>query len=290
MALAATNKQVPDHAILDHFDKQTYLGNQYSVNRSFTIGTAETPLILIQNIQSGNSTLFKALFQNLIKVSENTAAKSVMLNVYLNPTFAGAGTQTVAFVADVSGSLNNTYFLLNDEQGNGYYVWFNINSAGTDPAIAGRTGVEVDGATNASAATLGSAAKPLIAALNSAHSFGVSGTSTITITNLVVGPFVPASDGAAPTGFTFAVTSGEGSMITPVNMRPSYGNNSVATVSINPTASANGTLVDTISAAALSVSSSNLLKILDEGQSLMITSTASTSSTAINVILQWYEL
>jgi hypothetical protein len=169
--LAATNKQVPDHSIMDRFNKQTYLGNQYSVNKSFTIGASETVLILLQNVQTGNQQTLLSLFQNLMKVSSQTASQSVILNAYINPTFSAAGTA-----------------------------------------------------------------------------------------------------------------------LTPVNMRSSYGNNAIATVTYTPTVSVNGTLVDSISAAALSVSSSDLLKILDNGQNLLLTGTASASSTAINVIMQWYEL
>lgn len=286
--LPANNKQIPDHSILDLNGKQAYLANQYSATKAFSVGTGETKLLLLKNATSGagNGT---ALFQNLLKVVENTAAKSVILNIYLNPTVA-AGAQTIAFAADSAGSLNSTYFLLNDEQGNGYYVWFNINSAGVNPAIAGRTGVQVAGATNASAATLGTAAKALIIALNGGNSFSATGTATLTITNLISGPSVPASDGAAPTGFVFTVTAGAGTPLTPVNLRSAYGDNSIAQVSESPIASANGTLIDSISAAAQSVASSDLLKILDAGQSILVTSIASASSTSINTILQWYEL
>ena len=63
--LPATNKQIPDHSILDHFDKQTYLGNQYSASASFTVGASEIPLLLMTNVQTGSSSNFKALFQRL---------------------------------------------------------------------------------------------------------------------------------------------------------------------------------------------------------------------------------
>lgn len=119
--------------------------------------------------------------------------------------------QTVGLVADVSGSLNSKYFLLEDASGaNKYYVWFNINSAGVDPAVAGRTGVQITGSTNASAATLGTAVASAVAALNSTNSFTTSGTSTVTITDKVAGPLVIASDGTAATGFTFTATTGSG--------------------------------------------------------------------------------
>lgn len=129
-------------------------------------------------------------------------------------TTTGTGTQTIVPRADVSGNLNNTYFLLQDAaSAHLYYVWFNINSAGVDPLIAGRTGVPITGATNVSAATLGTSIASAIAALNGTNSFTATGTTTVTVTNKVAGPFVPMTDGAVPTGFTFATTAGGNSTI-----------------------------------------------------------------------------
>lgn len=120
--------------------------------------------------------------------------------------------QTVATVADSSGSLNNKYFYLNSANGTtGYYVWFNVNSAGTDPAIAGKTGIAVAIATGATAGTVGSTMATAIAAVGSSLVFSASGTTTVTITSLVTGPMVLATD-AGSTGFTFAGTTGTGTL------------------------------------------------------------------------------
>lgn len=113
--------------------------------------------------------------------------------------------QTVTVVADVSGSLNSKYFLLSSPTVN-YYVWFNINSAGVDPALAGKTGIEVAAATSASANTIAVAMASAIDGL-AAFVAPVPGAAIVTITNAVAGPATPASEGAAPTGFTFAVTA-----------------------------------------------------------------------------------
>ena len=51
----------------------------------------------------------------------------------------------INMVADVSSSLNNSYFTIysaNDERG--YYVWYNVDGAGIDPSIAGYIGIQVD--------------------------------------------------------------------------------------------------------------------------------------------------
>lgn len=128
-----------------------------------------------------------------------------------------AGVQTISPVADVAGSLNNKYFFLNS-QGNThrYYVWINVNGAGTDPMIAGRTGIEVDVATGATAAAVGTALAAAIAAAGGGNDFTATGTTTVTVTNKVVGPYTAATDAGA-TGFTFAITAGGTSTVT-VNM------------------------------------------------------------------------
>lgn len=170
--LAATNKQVPENAILDYFNKQVYLANTYSAAANFTVGASEIPLLLLSNLQTGNITNIKGLFQNFLKVIGKTASNSITLNAYLNPTVTGAGT----------------------------------------------------------AATI-------------------------------------------------------------INLRPSYGvTGSLATIATSPSVSANGTLVDSISAPALSVGISQSLKILDQNQILLITGIASAASTSITAILQWFEI
>lgn len=280
-----TKNQVPDHAILDYFNKQTYLGNQFMTCQAFTVSTSELPILLLAN---PSKTL--SLFQNLIGALSLTAAHTLAFKVYFNPTIT-AGAQTVGLVADVSGSLNSTYFLLNDAQGNKFYVWFNINSAGVDPAIAGRTAIPVTGATNVTAATLGAAMAIAIAAANGAASFTTSGTSTVTITNKVKGSFTPAVDGAAATGFTFAVTSASnGTVVTPSNMRPASNTTAQGVITISPTITSNGSLINTISSQALINGQSNVLSILDPGQTLLVTSIASASSSSIVGQMGWMEL
>lgn len=133
-------------------------------------------------------------------------------NLCTNLTISAQVDQAV-FVADSGGSLNNTYFLISSPTVN-YYVWFNINSAGTDPALSGKTGIAVAGATGASAATLATAARTAIAAVGSSAVFSTGGSSaTVTITNLVGGKVTNIADGAAPTSFTFSTpTPGVGVM------------------------------------------------------------------------------
>ena len=67
----------------------------------------------------------------------------------------------ITYAPDVAGSLNSTYWTFQVLTAAGattdYYVWHNINSAGVDPTPGG-TGIEVAGATSATAATLQAAA------------------------------------------------------------------------------------------------------------------------------------
>lgn len=117
--------------------------------------------------------------------------------------------QTVIPVADSSGSLNSTYWLLNSaSDAYKFYVWYNINSAGVDPAVSGRTGIQVTGATNATAATLATATRTAILANATAatlFSVAVSSSTHVDITNIQSGKTTAASDGVAATGFAFSV-------------------------------------------------------------------------------------
>lgn len=115
----------------------------------------------------------------------------------------------VTTVADVAGSLNSKYFLL-DSPSTDYYVWYNINSLGVDPLVPGRTGVMITGATNASAATLATSTKTAVDALALFVATNVG--AVITITGASPGNTPDTTDGAAPTGFTFS-TFTQGALI-----------------------------------------------------------------------------
>lgn len=294
MTTPATNRQVPDHSIMDAFNKQNYLGNQFIFPFNSTIAsTAETALILLSNpavTGSGFPSAYKAIFTNYMKSVCLTASQNATFRTYYAPTIT-AGTQTVAMAADSGGSLNSTYFLLNGPGNTDkYYVWFNINSAGVDPAVASRTGIQVAGATNASAATLGAA---MVVAINlaAAADFTATGTSTVTLTNTSTAAFTAIVDGAAPTSFVFAVTSvGVGTVQTAVNTRPASGVSSIASLSTRPTASANGTLVQA-SACIPGISDGvQMMNILDPSKSLLITVQVSANSTVVCPSIGWFEL
>jgi hypothetical protein len=106
--------------------------------------------------------------------------------------------ETVTTIA--SDSLGGTYFLI-DSPTTAYYVWFDIADGSSDPAPAGRTGIEVDLTEGDSAATVAAA---LAAALNANANFGaqVSGNVVIVV-SVTGGPAPDASD--VDTGFTINV-------------------------------------------------------------------------------------
>lgn len=117
-----------------------------------------------------------------------------------------AEVQTVTTVADVAGSLNSKYFVFYDAgNAHGYYVWYNINSAGVDPAVAGLTGIQVAGATAATANTLATATRAAINAVSGIAVVASGATNAVIISAVYPGTATAAADGVAPTGFGFSV-------------------------------------------------------------------------------------
>jgi hypothetical protein len=81
-----TANQNPSNSILDAFDKQTYLGNQFSiVGPVGPPASVETPYLLISN----PSTSPKSLFVNFQSWVDNDV---VLVNIYANPTVLTNGT------------------------------------------------------------------------------------------------------------------------------------------------------------------------------------------------------
>jgi len=129
-------------------------------------------------------------------------------NIKIEPMVVTWGTdtaqvQTVTTVADSSGSLNNKYFFFYEPDGTGHYVWYDVSSGGSDPALAGFTAHEVDITTDDTANSVASATQAVIDAIGE---FGASvSTNVVTITNAANGYAQAAHDGDS--GFSFAVTT-----------------------------------------------------------------------------------
>jgi hypothetical protein len=289
MPTPITQFQIPDHSILDINGKQTYLGNTYGVSSRITLAAAltEVPFMILQN-PLGNT---KSLFSFTRRVSCITFSGEVNYNMYLNPILVTAGitinpvnlrpssgnnssmiasinpivtgaaeVQTITTVADVAGSLNNTYFFINSSSDD-YYVWFNVGGAGSNPA-PGPIGIEVSVATNASSTTIAAAITTALNLLPLQFS-AVSAANIVTVTNVGSGAVVPASDGGSPTGFTFNV--------------------------LTPGTANFGTYITTLGASIDPVVD-NILYILDAGQNLLVTASASAATLIGAVELDWFEI
>lgn len=103
MALTpATNRQIPDHSIMDAYNKQTYLGNGYIASTgsvTITTGGTEQPILLLsnpstnynQNGQAGNLSCFQNLRKLITPFISAGTTDLASFKVYLNPTVTGTG-------------------------------------------------------------------------------------------------------------------------------------------------------------------------------------------------------
>lgn len=120
--------------------------------------------------------------------------------IYTSTFVSGA----ITTVADTAGSLNSTYFLLNAVDVY-YYIWFNINSAGVDPALPGKTGIQITAATNASANTLAGLINTALGLLSTLERVTAS-TNHVYFNIIKTG----GSAGAGTSGFTVSNTDSTG--------------------------------------------------------------------------------
>lgn len=117
----------------------------------------------------------------------------------------------VVCTGDTAGSLAGKYFLFSaGDSGTDYYAWYKVSGSGSDPGIVGRTGVEVDIATNNTASQVATAAA---SAINALSDFGASAsTATVSIVPIVGGYTNNALAGTS--GFTINITTRGGTSIT----------------------------------------------------------------------------
>jgi hypothetical protein len=112
--------------------------------------------------------------------------------------------ETITFPSDVS-AINNKYFYIYGPSTN-YYVWFDVDSGGSDPNLSGYTGIEVDldaTPTAAEAATAAAAAIGGVADFSAAASGAVA-----TMTHAAAGLNSFARDDSSnSTGCTFGITT-----------------------------------------------------------------------------------
>lgn len=143
---------------------------------------------------------------NSLQIGTSNVVAGLGTFSYTVPGTGGTAEVTdVTTVADVADSLNNTYFnLYSARDVTAYYVWYNTG-AGVDPAIVGKTGIEVVITTGDTANAVATATR---AALTAVADFVITGaTNHAIVTNASVGATTDASDGLVPTGFTILVTT-----------------------------------------------------------------------------------
>jgi hypothetical protein len=120
----------------------------------------------------------------------------------------------VTCVANVASSLNNLHFVLYDQAGNSYGIWFDADNAGSEPVVmaaATDEQLEVDLTTNDTAADVATAIQGAIDADGTASAdFEVvdNGDNTITVHALAAGAYTTTTEDAGDSGFTVALTNG----------------------------------------------------------------------------------
>jgi hypothetical protein len=182
---------------LERFD---YGSDDYGIRLTMASG-------LIADIGLRPGDLVRVLHGSLkghyLKVVSLTSATQARLEDSLLLAYPGLEEITeVTAEADVEGSLDATYFLLNSaEDSTEYYVWFNVDGASIDPAPALLTGIEVAIAEDDDAETVAAA---LAAAIDANADFSASADEDkVIITNADVGDTTDAADN--DTGFSISV-------------------------------------------------------------------------------------
>lgn len=122
----------------------------------------------------------------------------------VNVEWSQQQTECITTVADSSGSLNSQFF-----ENDTHYIWYDVASGGTDPAVSGKTGIEVDIATDDTAVTVASATVTAINAASASFIAGLQEDSSGNKVNMILqqkahGAVTAFTDGSADTTFTFA--------------------------------------------------------------------------------------
>lgn len=134
-----------------------------------------------------------------------------------------AEVQTVLCGTAASLTTGDYFLLYSAKDETAYYVWYNKASGGGDPAVTGKTGIEVAIGGSDTAIQVATATATAIGSANFSKDFTAAngGTATVTVTNKDKGSCTNASD--SNTGFTFGVTTnGIGETVYTVNALYSY--------------------------------------------------------------------
>jgi len=146
-------------------------------------------------------------------------------NAGITPTLTiatDAGSETFKFITgvaevtsilcdDASAFTAGQYFTLNSANDTFmYYFWFRIDGAGSDPAVANKTGVVIDILSTDLDADVADKVKRAIAAVNINFGAEIVSSPTVIVTNVDEGPCADATEGTATALTVTVTTQGEG--------------------------------------------------------------------------------
>ena len=125
---------------------------------------------------------------------------------------------TIACKSDVLFSLQSTYFFMYAAQANTkFYIWYNVDGLGVDPAIANSIGIEVPLASNDDKTIVANATQLILNMSVYKTYFNITRTGSIlTIANTHFGPISDTVDN--DTTFVFDNTSGARELVEKVNL------------------------------------------------------------------------
>lgn len=131
-------------------------------------------------------------------------------NIKIKPSYMTWENQkvfSVGTVADVSSSLNNKYITFSSTTED-FYAWFNVGAAGTDPAPAGKTEIEVAISANATAAAVATALAAAIDAHAEFHAVVSPCSPTKVLVQVkIAGAVTDAANAAGMSSPGFTVTT-----------------------------------------------------------------------------------
>ncbi|MEW6387364.1 MAG: flagellar hook protein FlgE [Thermodesulfobacteriota bacterium] len=162
------------------------------LSQNYASPRASSSVDMVMNLDS--NTTATDYYTSAISLYDTTGNVHTLDMTYTKLTEA-AGVSTVTCEAD-AGTLNSTYWLISSPTTD-YYVWYNVGGAGVDPAVSGRTGIEV---AVAALATANQVATATAAAIDAEADFScpAPGAAVITITNADTGAAAWATDGNTP--------------------------------------------------------------------------------------------
>lgn len=159
-------------------------------------------------------TLVKQHYDYLTATYNGNLPIQVKYYVGLSPHITKAQT-----LSDISGSLNNKYFYIYEGRSSRkFYVWFNVDNLGTDPAITNSTGIEIKINSNDVADVICLAIELTLKSSSFKEYFTAERSgSNVVITANKAGSTTDSID--VNTGFTINNISGESQLVQTVDVR-----------------------------------------------------------------------